>query len=541
MTNNKSKINKRLAAIPPIHAFKKVFELYLKTDKPSPYPAQSHLSLMRKYDLTLVETEVLAYILNFYPVEISEFDFLTIIDRRDEKYVTILSNLKKRGFIEENNEIDAFVPYYSITESAYDAFLHDRPNVDALFHDCYDALKSSSFMSILKESWYNKFVASFELPENKSFKEAYEKLELSSLTVYLQKVFWLAAKFFILHFTDPIEISEDNETLDRKLFFENLGLLAKAGLVIQLPCDEKNKTSEEYVLSPKAAGLLFHGRDEVLRYGELSKFAEIIKCHDIEKKDLFFSSEAQVEIDNLRTMLNPKGFVRAMGILKRKHRPLSIQSLLWGPPGTGKTETVRQLALETGRDIVKLDVAKVTAYNWGSTEKFYRSLFRAYNYIALISDNVPIFLMNEADDVLSRRLTEMKHAIDKSENTITNILLQEMEGFNGILLATTNLIDNLDPAFDRRFLFKTRLEKPDEKARVKIWKSYIPELTKEESEELAKKFEMSGAQINNVVTKRDLAELYFEGDRGLDYIIALCNKEISTEKRTNTVRPKIGF
>ena len=52
---------------------------------------------------------------------------------------------------------------------------------------------------------------------------------------------------------------------------------------------------------------------------------------------------------------------------------------------------------------------------------------------------------------------------------------------------------------------------------------------------------MSGAQINNVVTKRDLAELYFEGDRGMDYIISLCEKEISTENGSKAFRPRIGY
>ena len=240
-------------------------------------------------------------------------------------------------------------------------------------------------------------------------------------------------------------------------------------------------------------------------------------------------------------MISQKGFERAKHILERKKRASSIQSLLWGPPGTGKTETVKQLALESGRDIILFDMAKVTGSLWGATEKYYRALFRAYNYIAVISNNVPILLLNEADDILSKRLTVVERSIDKSENTIANILLQEIENLNGILIATTNLIDNLDPAFDRRFLFKTQLIKPDASARRKIWRSSIPELTESEAKELADKFEMSGAQINNVVTKRDLAELYFEGDRGFAFISKLCESELSTENGSKSSRSHIGF
>ena len=135
----------------------------------------------------------------------------------------------------------------------------------------------------------------------------------------------------------------------------------------------------------------------------------------------------------------------------------------------------------------------------------------------------------------------MDHAIDKSYNTISNILLEELESLDGILLATTNLVDNIDEAFDRRFLFKTRLTKPDSDARARIWKSRIGELSESEIEILANNYEMSGAQIDNVVAKRDLAELYFEGDRGLEFISKLCAEELITEKGSKAFRKSIGF
>ena len=219
--------------------------------------------------------------------------------------------------------------------------------------------------------------------------------------------------------------------------------------------------------------------------------------------------------------------------------PGAIQSLLWGAPGTGKTEIVKQIARESGRDIILFDVSKVTASAWGAAEKFYRAVFRAYNYMAEISQEVPILLLNEADTILSRRLSNLDRAIDKSENAISNILLQEFEDMSGILLATTNLVGNIDEAFDRRFLFKTPFQKPDAEARYHIWLSVIPDLSEDEAVKLAADYEMSGAQISNVATKRNLAELYYDGDRGLSYIEDLCRKEISIEK--NAKRPRIGF
>lgn len=157
-----------------------------------------------------------------------------------------------------------------------------------------------------------------------------------------------------------------------------------------------------------------------------------------------------------------------------------------------------------------------------------------------ISRIEPILLLNECDQCLSRRLTNIERAIDKSENIVSNILLQAFEDMSGILLATTNLASNIDEAFDRRFLFKTNLVKPDCAARQSIWKNNIPELSDDEALELASKYEMTGAQINNVATKRDLAELYYEGDRGLDYITRLCREELHEPTKGKRARP-VGF
>lgn len=529
------------ASISVLNAFNTVFEFCQDENRPLHGGTTAHKFLMDMYDLTVGGVEAIAYLLHYRPTEISESKLRIFPNNRNESSVTVFEDLKSRGFIEERRKVGLFGTCFAVKNEAYFAFQAGVKYGAAVFQDCFTELQGCSLSTIFSAKWLDKFKASFDIPANKAFKDAFEELSLGKQTPAAQRVFWAVARFFLHHFADPFKLGGDDDSIDREKVFEELGILAKAGLVILLPSDDDAKAHREYVLAPKAAGILFHGHDELIKYDELTKFANLIKCGDIDKKELFFSTDAQAEIDNLRTMISRKGFVRAVGILNRKHRAPSIQSLLWGPPGTGKTETVKQLALESGRDIIQFDMAKVTGYGWGATEKYYRALFRSYNYVAVISDNVPIFLLNEADDILSKRLTHVERAIDKSENTVANILLQEIENLNGILLATTNLIDNLDPAFDRRFLFKTQLVKPDAAAQAKIWKSSIPELTEDQARELAEKFDMSGAQINNVVTKRDLAELYFEGDRGMEYIIGLCEKELSTESGSKAFRPRIGY
>lgn len=527
------------ASISVLKAFNAVYDNWKNSDASFHGSTSSYKFLMEMYDLTAGGIEALAYLLHFHPTEISESKLRIIPNNRNESSVIVFEDLKTRGFIEERQKVGLFGTCFAIKNAAYEAFKENRKYGAAVFQDCLNVLKDTPLRDIFSPRWLGKFNASFELPANHRFKTAAETLELLKLSSTDQMVFWSVARFFLNHFADVFRI--EDERIESSVVIDGLGQLAKNGLVILLPNDSDAKADNEYVLSPKAAGLLFHGHEELIKYDEVTKYANLIKCRDIDMKELFFSSDAQDEIDHLRTMISKKGFARAKGILSRKKRATSIQSLLWGPPGTGKTETVKQLALESGRDIIQFDMAKVTGYGWGATEKYYRALFRAYNYIAVISDNVPIFLLNEADDILSKRLTHIERSIDKSENTVANILLQEIENLNGILLATTNLIDNLDPAFDRRFLFKTRLIKPDAAARAKIWKSSIPELTDSEAKSLADKFDMSGAQINNVVTKRDLAELYFEGDRGFAYISKLCEKELATENGSKSFHPRIGY
>lgn len=487
------------------------------------------------YDITPASVEVLAYLLHHHPENVPLSRLTKIAVYRKEGFMDILFNLKTRGFIKDNRHS------CSLTEEAYVAFQNDDKFGVVVFKDCWRELTSSSERDIYySTSWLNRFNNSLDLPTNASLKAACEKLHIKELPYETQKWFWLMVANFAKRFAEPFrcddEIARSSDYLELQM-----GELAKHGLATVTTIEDDSRKYSEYVLSIDAARELFYGHDELIRYDEVAKYATVRKAKDIQKKELFFSDDAQEEISHLQTMLSEKGFERARQILIRQKRSPSIQSLLWGPPGTGKTETVKQLALQSGRDIIQFDMAKVTGYAWGATEKWYRALFRSYNYIAAVSKKTPILLLNEADSILSKRISRIERSIDKSENTVTNILLEELESLNGILMATTNNIDGLDEAFDRRFLFKTQLVKPDEGARFKIWKSSIPELTNEEAHALATTFEMSGAQIDNVVAKRDLAELYLEGERGLDYIASLCRKELSTENGSKSFRPRIGF
>lgn len=464
------------------------------------------------------------------------YSALRDFDCNDILIQSTLDGLEEKGMISSFREDDdAHTLYYKLTSNARRSLLKGEPVKAKPINDCMQSLKdlNTFSLSILREQeWLRVFKEGFQIAGNEVFLHADKTLGLSSLPEDGQLVFWLLANHFIHHFT----AAYNNLSIDDKI----LALLLKKGLVDLI--SRKVEEDEEkigYVLSANSAKTLFRGMDEIIKYDQLAKFATIVPCSSITPIDLFFSPQATREINTLRKILTKDGFERASGILERKKRNPAIQSLLWGAPGTGKTEVARQLARETGRDLIILDVSRITYSGWGDSEKAYRDFFRAYSYVAAVSRNTPILLLNEADSILSKRLATIDRSIDKAENAVTDILLQEFETMRGILLATTNFTSSIDDAFDRRFLFKTELGYPDETAREHIWKNKIPELTASEAHELACIYSLTGAQIQNIAVKRELAELYYEGERGLSYIRNLCEEELTLSK-AKTYK-KIGF
>ena len=124
------------------------------------------------------------------------------------------------------------------------------------------------------------------------------------------------------------------------------------------------------------------------------------------------------------------------------------------------------------------------------------------------------------------------------ENSIQNIILQEMETLDGIMIATTNLTQNLDTAFERRFLYKIKFEKPTEEARAHIWHSMIPDLSELQVHTLASKYDFSGGQIENIARHYAIDNiLHGQSQDTLPMLIRHCDNE-----RLETKRPtKIGF
>jgi len=224
--------------------------------------------------------------------------------------------------------------------------------------------------------------------------------------------------------------------------------------------------------------------------------------------------------------------------MKEQKMRCGFACVFYGSPGTGKTETVLQLARKTGRDVFQVNISEVKSCWVGESEKNIKAIFDRYRAQVQTSKITPILLFNEADAVIGKRREGAESAVDKMENSIQNIILQEMETLDGIMIATTNLEQNMDKAFERRFLYKIKFNKPSLVARSHIWRSMIPALSEEESVALASKYDFSGGQIENIARHYAInTVLHGEGSNILDSLYAYCDGEKFEKKEYR----KIGF
>ena len=175
----------------------------------------------------------------------------------------------------------------------------------------------------------------------------------------------------------------------------------------------------------------------------------------------------------------------------------------------------------------------------GESEQNIRSLFERYRKYTKEKEIAPILLFNEADAVLGIRQEGAQRAVDKMENSIQNIILEEIEKLEGIMIATTNLTTNLDTAFERRFIYKIKFERPDTEAKKQIWKSMIPSLPDDAAFVLAKEFDLSGGQIENVSRKRTVELILSGNEPTLDQLREYCKAETIDYRGDNM--SKIGF
>ncbi len=265
------------------------------------------------------------------------------------------------------------------------------------------------------------------------------------------------------------------------------------------------------------------------------KVADVLRAQDLTEKPMYYTRQNEKQVTELSSFFQDEQYRQIRQRMQQRGFRNGFACLFYGGPGTGKTETVYQLARKTGRDIMIVDVPKIKSKWVGDSEKNIKALFDRYRELVSRAGDekpAPILLFNEADAIIGIRKEGAQSAVDKMENSIQNIILQEMETLDGIMIATTNLADNLDTAFERRFLYKIQFDKPDATVRAKIWQTMIPELTETDSTALAESYELSGGQIENVARKYAINSI-LHGDSAdqLHVLRDYCNSERLCTKR----------
>lgn len=268
------------------------------------------------------------------------------------------------------------------------------------------------------------------------------------------------------------------------------------------------------------------------------KKAGLLKTNDIAKKKLYYDEEVRKQVSELTQLLTDDHYQEIRNRLKESGFRCGFTCLFYGMPGTGKTETVLQLAKETGRDIMQVNISEIKSMWVGESEKNIKALFDNYRNKVKECKLTPILLFNEADAIIGKRQEGAERAVDKMENSIQNIILQEMETLDGILIATTNLAQNMDKAFERRFLYKIKFTKPTIEARMSIWREMIPALSEADIHALAMKYDFSGGQIENIARHYAIDNiLHGSSSNVLETLSIHCDNERLEKKEQR----KIGF
>lgn len=238
------------------------------------------------------------------------------------------------------------------------------------------------------------------------------------------------------------------------------------------------------------------------RQPEKQEIAFLISKPKYKLSDLILSEK---NLDELQTVIKAKEYWSKVFVewnlqsVMKQRKSLFIN--LYGDPGTGKTMASHAIAYELDKEMICVNYADIESKYVGETSKNLTNLFK------IASEKDAIIFFDEADALLSKRVTNMSSSTDVSVNQTRSVLLTLLNDFDGMVIFATNFISNYDPAFMRRIQYHIKFELPDSELRKKLWKMYIPEEmpTDVNISEIAEKYDgISGSDISNAVLKAAL-------------------------------------
>ena len=444
--------------------------------------------------------------------------------------------------------------YYSIPMEVMEAFQHNAPYVPSdveeltvreLFDKFDELFTKCRRKKIDKQVLRRKLMALVTKNEKLAFVKAMASFDVDTDDVDFP-LFILFCTLFVINGDDDIRY-HDLEFLYEE--GEAAWRWAKRGLsqgdhlffvekFIEYTNDDGFVDRESFKITDNAKKQLFSELNLSSMRGSRPR-GGIISFENIKPKQLFYNDKEQKQVEELATLLDEEHFQSIRSRLKETNFRSGFACLFYGAPGTGKTETVLQIANKTGRDLIQVNVSEIKSMWVGESEKNIKGIFDDYKKKVKQSAKAPILLFNEADAIIGKRLVGAERAVEKMENSIQNIILQEIEQLDGILIATTNLAENMDKAFERHFLYKIKFEKPDLDCRANIWQSMIPALNATDASYLANKYDFSGGEIENIARHYSIQSiLHGKPENLVNSLAEFCESERLEGCKT---KRKVGF
>ncbi len=519
-------------------------EFYRKADRYIKY-------LSEVMDLTKEQSVMLAlFIDNSDNTSISLSDigkFIGCRNTRIIRYMAEIDVLEKREFVRCNREDKRM--RYRVPIEVIEAFKNNKKytpkdcsglSCQELFGEIEDVFELRNNEELTYELTIEKIKHLFDCNSQLLY---VQKVKSYNLYVDDEMLLILFSHLFVNNHDDNIRFHDISFLFNKnrwnivKTSLNNEINILQSAKMIEYTNSDGFVDRETFCMTAEAKRALFSELN-IASMNQDKKRNDVIKAEEIAPKKLFYGDKINHQIDELGKLLDDVQYKEIRKRMKDTGFRCGFTCLFYGAPGTGKTETVLQLARRTGRDIVQVNISQIKSMWVGESEKNIKQVFDNYRTKVKECDITPILLFNEADAIIGIRKEGAERSVDKMENSIQNIILQEMETLDGILIATTNLVQNMDKAFERRFLYKIEFEKPTIEARMSMWHEMIPVLKEEDTRILANKYDFSGGQIENIARHYTIANiLHGESDNVIDTLSAYCDSERLNAKETR----KIGF